>query len=508
MSNEFYKNLMQQSPMGYAYHKIICYNGIPVDYEFIEVNGAFEKLTGLNRVDVLGKKITEVLPDILKADFDWIKYYGDVALNGTEKELERYSEPLNRWYRVNAFSPEKEYFVTSFVDITKEKDQLDELNGFFEVNLDLFCIADFEGNFIKVNKSWESTLGYSVEDLTMRKFIEFVHPDDTQSTFDAMSKLGHQENVINFVNRYRSKDGSYKFIEWCSQPSGKLIYSAARDITDKIKVEQALLEEKERYELAMEGSNDGFWDWNILSNELYLSPRWKQQLGYEDQEIENVFNSFETLVYEEDKSYVMNQVSRYLLAEVMPYDITFRMVHKDGSLRHIRARGAALRGVDGKPYRMAGSHSDITIQVEQEVALKEKEQNFRVFFETIDDILMVGDSKGGIQYVNRATTEKLGYSYEELYQMHILDLHPEDRRQEAKQIYADMFAGKRDNCPLPLKSKRGTLLPVETRVWFGTWNGNPCIFGLVKDLSVKEATLDKFHKLFNSNPALMAITSL
>lgn len=509
MTNEFYKQLLDQSPMGYAYHKILCdQEGIPIDYEFIEVNGMFEQLTGLNKREILGKKITDILPDILKSNFDWIAYYGDVALNGTEKEFEQYSEPLHKWYRINVVSTEKGYFVTTFVDITKEKDQLDELNGFFEVNLDLLCIADFEGNFVKVNKSWETTLGYTVEELTSRQFMEFVHTDDIPATLEVMSKLGHHEDAINFVNRYRTKDGTYKYIEWRSHPNGRLIYSAARDITERIYMEQELVKEKERNELAISGSNDGFWNWNIQTNELYLSPRWKHQLGYSDDEICNEFSSFEALIYEEDKEKVRNQVTKYLAADTMSYDISFRMVHKDQSLRYIRARGEAIRDGEGKPLRMAGSHTDISIQVQQEFALKEKEQNFNSFFETIDDLLMVGDSQGNLLYANGATAKKLGYGFEELYRMHILDLHPQSRRQEAEQIFADMFEGKRDSCPLPLQTKQGILLPVETRVWFGAWNNEPCIFGVVKDLSVKEAAFDKFHKLFDNNPALMAITSL
>lgn len=509
MTNEFYKQLISQSPIGYAYHRIICdQKGLPIDYEFIEVNDMFERLTGLKKKEILGKRITDILPDIFKSSIDWFAYYSEVALNGTEREYEQYSESLQRWYRINVSSPEKEYFVTRYFDITKEKEQLDELNGFFEVNLDLLCIADFEGNFIKVNKSWETTLGYSVEILTGRKFMELVHPDDIPATLEIMSKLGRNENVINFVNRYRLKDGTYKFIEWRSHPNGSLIYAAARDITEKIYTEQALQKEKERNELAIKGTNDGFWDWNILTNELYLSPRWKLQLGYNDDEISNSFSSFEALIYEEDKDKVRGYVSKYLTADTMTYDVIFRMVHKDHSLRYIRARGEALRDAEGKPYRMAGSHTDITLQIKQELVLREKEQNFNSFFETIDDLLMVGDSNGNLLYANKATVEKLGYSYEELNQMHILDLHPKARRQEAEVIFADMFEGKRNSCPLPLQTKSGALLPVETRVWFGSWNNEPCIFGVVKDLSVKEAALDKLHKLFENNPALMAVTSL
>ena len=509
MTKDFYQKLLSQSPMGYAYHKMIFDQaGRPVDYEFLEVNSAFEELTGLIGRDIIGKRVSSVVPDILSDSIDWISYYGEVALHGLKRETEQFSRPFGKWYRINAFSTETGYFATYFTDITKEKEQLEELNGFFDVNLDLLCIADVEGNFLKVNKAWETTLGYKTEELVNRRFLDFVHPEDLQATIEELKQLGHRQSSFNFVNRYCTKDGSYRYIEWRSRPEGKRIYAAARDITEKIKLEETLQAEKIRNDLAMAGSNDGFWDWNIETKELYLSPRWKAQLGYLDEEIPNEYQSFKNLLYEGDQERVMAQVHRYLEGKEDTYDISFRMVHKEGSLRHIRARGTALRDEQGKPYRMAGSHTDVTIQVEQEKALKEKERNFNSFFETIDDILLVGDSKGNILFANRATVDKLGYLQEELHYMHILDLHPKDKRTEAEEIFSDMFSGKRDNCPLPLITKDGKRLPVETRVWFGTWNNEDCVFGVVKDLSAQEAALDKFHKLFNNNPALMAISNM
>ncbi len=116
----------------------------------------------------------------------------------------------------------------------------DELERFFSVNLDLLCIADTDGNFIKTNNAWGDILGYSTQELTQRKFLEFIHPDDLDATFQTMSKLEKQEQVINFVNRYRSKDGSYHYIEWRSHPYGKLVYAAARDITERVEYEKKI----------------------------------------------------------------------------------------------------------------------------------------------------------------------------------------------------------------------------------------------------------------------------
>ncbi|TYQ16057.1 UNVERIFIED_CONTAM: PAS domain S-box-containing protein [Acetivibrio alkalicellulosi] len=126
-------------------------------------------------------------------------------------------------------------------DMFLEMSKTSELERFFKLNLDLLCIADTKGNFLQVNKAWENILGYSKSELENKKFLDFVHPDDIEPTIKEMSKLAGQEQVLNFVNRYRCKDGSYKHIEWRSHPYGEKIYAAARDITDKIK-EKELME--------------------------------------------------------------------------------------------------------------------------------------------------------------------------------------------------------------------------------------------------------------------------
>jgi PAS domain S-box-containing protein len=110
----------------------------------------------------------------------------------------------------------------------------EELERFFSLALDLLCIADTDGYFHKLNKSWENTLGYKLEEISNARFLDFIHPDDISKTLEAMSHLSSGEQVSSFENRYRAKDGSYKWIEWKSIPYGdKLIYAAARDITKR-----------------------------------------------------------------------------------------------------------------------------------------------------------------------------------------------------------------------------------------------------------------------------------
>ncbi len=126
-----------------------------------------------------------------------------------------------------------------------------ELETFFTVALDLLCIADTDGNFLKVNKSWEDILGYTRDELMSKKFLEFVHPEDVQSTLEAMQELSDQKPIFKFTNRYKSISGEYKYIEWHSVPVGNLIYAAARDITNWKNYEEELTKAR----LAAESAN-------------------------------------------------------------------------------------------------------------------------------------------------------------------------------------------------------------------------------------------------------------
>lgn len=117
---------------------------------------------------------------------------------------------------------------------------------------------------------------------------------------------------------------------------------------------------EERFDLAMRGTNDGVWDWNILTNEIYFSPRWKAMLGYKDEELENVFSTFEKLLHPDDVARVMKSVEDYLAGKTKKFKHEFRMQHKNGQWEHILGRGYVMRDKAGKPIRMTGTHVDIT----------------------------------------------------------------------------------------------------------------------------------------------------
>ena len=129
-----------------------------------------------------------------------------------------------------------------------------ELERFFTSALDLLCIADVHGRFVRTNVQWENTLGYSVQELEGRSFLDFVHPEDLPATLDILADLKSQSSVQSFVNRYRSKSGEYRHIEWRSTPQGALIYASARDITDRKAVETVLRQSNEKLSLFIKHS--------------------------------------------------------------------------------------------------------------------------------------------------------------------------------------------------------------------------------------------------------------
>ena len=366
-------DIFESAPFGFARHEVITdESGRPVDFRFVQVNKAFVKLTGLQSEDILGRTAREVLPGIGDGASDWIKVCGTVGLEGGSTTLEQYSEALGRWYQVQVHCPEPGTFTAIFVDVSEQRAAIDELEGFFSVNLDLLCIADMEGNFLKVNREWSAVLGYSIEELQRRRFLDFVHPDDLEATLGAMTRLGRQEDVLNFVNRYRAKDGSYRFIEWRSRPSGSVIYAAARDITHR----KALQDEVEVYERRYESlvahipgivyrcRNDGH------RTMLYLSDEVKRLTGHPPTDfLPNALLSFESVIHPVDRDRV-HQVIGEAVAANRAWDVEYRLLHVAGDATWVRDRGQAQRTTSHVVEYLDGLILEITAERRAEKHLK------------------------------------------------------------------------------------------------------------------------------------------
>jgi len=234
-----------------------------------------------------------------------------------------------------------------------------------------------------------------------------------------------------------------------------------------------------------------------------FNPAWIDLLGCTREEFQN--RSILSHVYEEDLADTRDKMAD-LQRGIPVVNFTNRLLTADSRLLTLDwcANSSIEQGL------IFASAHNITKRRVVEQSLKESEDNFHTFFETLDDMIFVANPDGGIVFANRAVSQKLGYSPEELRTMHLIDLHPAGLRTKAEEIVAAMFRKERDTCPLPLRSKSGKHLPVETRIWPGKWDQKDCLFGLSKDMTMlmqadeaREELLGRFLKIARLLPGLV-----
>jgi len=292
-SEDKYRALFEKMLEGSAYHEIVLNEeGRPVDYVYLEVNEAFEKLTGLKRQAIVGRRVTEVLPGIRNSGFDWIGTFGNVALTGQETSFDQYAEPLGRWYAVSAYSPKKGYFVTVFEDITLRKRLEEEMVGYrsrlehlvqersvelvkttwrledemeahidalgqlaeseeryrklMESANDAILVADAEtGHILDANLKAEELTGIPVKDL-IGMHQSGLHPpegrDNHVKAFQDTVRKGESTSGELLIQRW---DGSRVPVEISASviefPGRKIILGIFRDLTERKKLEEELL---------------------------------------------------------------------------------------------------------------------------------------------------------------------------------------------------------------------------------------------------------------------------
>jgi PAS domain S-box-containing protein len=428
------------------------------------------------------------------------------------------SFPAEYWSYPILINGKTEGAVVSFFDITERKKteaELRKLSRAIEQSPVSVLITDTNGAIEYVNPRFTEITGYSFDEVigaNPRILKSGEMKDAEYQQLWSTIKSGN-EWTGEFHNRRKNGELFWEkaVVSPVKNEEDQITHFLAikEDITERKQTEQALKESEDRWRYALEGSNNGVWDWNLETNALYNSPQWKELLGLSNIQLSGTEDEWVKRVHPDDLKNCLEALQLHIDGKKNSYSNVYRLQCGDGSYKWVLDRGKIMvYSQDGKPLRMIGVITDITDRITMEEALRESEQNFRAFFETIDDMIFIANQQGKIFFVNQAVIRKLGYTMDELNNMYVLDVHPKSKRNEAEKIFGDMFAGKRNSCPLPLANKDGLLVPVETRVWFGKWNGVDCVFGISKDLTKEQEALQKFNKFFEHNPALMAVSTL
>lgn len=221
----------------------ISYTDTSQRYRF--VNRTYETWFGRPQAEIVGRSVEEIIGT---QAYRQGQQYLERALAGESVTYEaqfrdrggqiRYVSAVlvpdfDAWGQVNGYyALMTDISDRKRVELALQK-KTEELDRFFSLSLDLLCIADTEGYFVRLNPQWETTLGHALGELEGARFLDFVHPDDLESAAGALAQLQEGHEILNLVNRYRCRDGSYRWLEWHSYPAGNFIYAAARDITDR-----------------------------------------------------------------------------------------------------------------------------------------------------------------------------------------------------------------------------------------------------------------------------------
>lgn len=179
-------------------------------------------------------------------------------------------------------------------------------------------------------------------------------------------------------------------------PDGRLVrLEVATDITERKQAEQRCLDQEHRWRLALEGSGLGVWDWNILTGQVFYSPRWKAMLGYQEDDIGDTLADWESRVHPEDLPGCYRQIKRYISGETPGYRSEHRMLCKDGSYRWILDKGMVCEWTaDRQPVRMLGTHADIHERKLNEAALRSTQERLEAMVNALPDLLFRLDREG------------------------------------------------------------------------------------------------------------------
>jgi len=320
--------------------------------------------------------------------------------------------------------------------------RIQALEKLFNLSLDMLCVADFDGYFRIINAAFENTLGHSREVLLKTPSIEFVHPDDKAATLAAMQQLASGESVTSFENRYRCKDGSYKWLAWNSVPVTEegFVYAVARDITGQKAIQRELASQRDLFDNVLSNVPASiFWK---DRNSVYLgvNDRFVRDAGLQSPQ-ELIGKTDYDLAWTKEEADFYRQCDRKVMdsGEAM-LNIEESQQQADGKKVELLTSKVPLLDASGQVSGMLGIYMDITKRKQAETTLRKSQARLQTLFDSAAEFIFVIDPAGGIIKANRYVYEQSGYQAEELIGRNIKEFFAE----ESRHICDSNFPGLRE----------------------------------------------------------------
>ena len=329
-----------------------------------------------------------------------------ISKNGKEFEIEDSAAPIL------TTAGEGLGVVLVFRDITELNQTREELDRYFTLSIELLCIAGDDGYFKRLNPAWEKVLGFSTDELMAKPFLQFIHPADRQATIQESEKLAQGLNTISFENRYRCKDGSYRWLSWTATPFAEkhLIYAVARDITELKRAEQALRLSEERNRLLFESNPHPLWVYDLESLAIIdVNEAAIRNYGYSRQEFLNL--TIKDIRPTEDVPAVLDSIAKS--GTVSEESRIWRHRRKDGTLLDVEVTSHPLVYA-GRNARLVVS-TDITKRKQAEEALRQSEERFRLLVSGVKDYaIFMLDPDGRVATWNAGAERFKGYAAQDI----------------------------------------------------------------------------------------------
>jgi PAS domain S-box-containing protein len=240
-----------------------------------------------------------------------------------------------------------------------------ELDKIFAFSLDLICVIDADGRFVKVSDAVQPLLGYEPEELNGKPFIEFVCMEDAEGSRDVLKRVLQGQTVIKYANNCSRKDGSEAPLLWSFNfdQEDQLIYVTARDGSDRkqaARLRESLEASNLRYEYVTRATSDAIWDWDLDKNTIFWGEGFKSIFGHPLGHARTDVGTWTDFIHPDDAAYVVSSILETVNSSETVWKKEYRFRRGDGSYAEVIDRGFVIRDDAGKAIRMVGAQHDIS----------------------------------------------------------------------------------------------------------------------------------------------------